>query len=108
MAQSPDRDEMQSAVAAAREIVADRLRSIVDRIERVELERKNLGVDIKEVYAEAKSAGYDLKALRQLIRERRQDAAEREEIESLVEVYRRALGDYQSTPLGDAAIRRVA
>jgi len=48
------------------------LRSIVDRIERLEEERKSLGEDIKDVYQEAKSAGFDVKALRQLIRERRQ------------------------------------
>ena len=55
-------------------IAADRLRSIVDRIERLEEERKALGGDIRDIYAEAKSAGFDVKVLRQLIRVRRQEA----------------------------------
>ena len=73
-------------------IAADRLRSIVDRIERLEEERKALGGDIRDIYAEAKSAGFDVKVLRQLVRVRRQEAADVEEQESLLDVYRRALG----------------
>jgi uncharacterized protein (UPF0335 family) len=73
-------------------VAADRLRSLVDRIERLEEERKALGADIKDIYAEAKSAGFDVKALRQLIRIRKQEAAEVEELETLLDVYRRALG----------------
>ena len=73
-------------------IAADRLRSIVDRIERLEEERKALSSDIKDIYAEAKSAGFDVKALRQLIRIRKQEAAEVEELETLLDLYRRALG----------------
>ena len=73
-------------------IAADRLRSIVDRIERLEEERKALGSDIKDIYAEAKSAGFDVKVLRQLIRVRKQEAAEVEEQETMLDVYRRALG----------------
>jgi uncharacterized protein (UPF0335 family) len=73
-------------------IAADRLRSIVDRIERLEEERKALGGDIRDIYAEAKSAGFDVKVLRQLIRVRRQEAGDVEEQETLLDVYRRALG----------------
>jgi len=73
-------------------IAADRLRSIVDRIERLEEERKALSGDIKDIYAEAKSAGFDVKVLRQLIRIRKQEPAEVEEQETLLDVYRRALG----------------
>ena len=73
-------------------IAADRLRSIVDRIERLEEERKALGGDIRDIYAEAKSAGFDVKVLRQLIRVRRQEASDVEEQETLLDVYRRALG----------------
>ena len=73
-------------------IAADRLRSLVERIERLEDERKALGNDIKDIYAEAKSAGFDVKVLRQLIRVRRQEPADVEEQESLLDVYRRALG----------------
>jgi uncharacterized protein (UPF0335 family) len=73
-------------------VAADRLRSLVDRIERLEEERKALGNDIKDIYAEAKSAGFDVKVLRQLIRIRKQEAAEVEEAETLLDLYRRALG----------------
>ena len=73
-------------------VAADRLRSLVDRIERLEEERKALGSDIKDIYAEAKSAGFDVKVLRQLIRIRKQEAADVEEQETLLDVYRRALG----------------
>ncbi len=73
-------------------IAADRLRSLVDRIERLEEERKALSSDIKDIYAEAKSAGFDVKVLRQLIRLRKQEPAEIEEQETLLDVYRRAIG----------------
>jgi uncharacterized protein (UPF0335 family) len=73
-------------------IAADRLRSLVERIERLEEEKKALTDDIRDVYAEAKSAGFDVKVLRQLIRLRRQQPAEIEEQETLLDLYRRALG----------------
>ena len=73
-------------------IAADRLRSLIDRIERLEEERKALGSDIKDIFAEAKSAGFDVKVLRQLIRIRKQEPADVEEQETLLDVYRRALG----------------
>lgn len=73
-------------------IAADRLRSLVDRIERLETERKELASDIKDIYIEAKSAGFDVAVLRKLIAERRKDPAEIEEQLSLLDVYRRALG----------------
>jgi uncharacterized protein (UPF0335 family) len=73
-------------------IAADRLRSIVERIERLEEERKALADDIKDIYAEAKSAGFDVKVVRQIIRLRKQEPAEVEEQETLLDLYRRALG----------------
>jgi uncharacterized protein (UPF0335 family) len=73
-------------------IAADRLRSLVERIERLEEERKALGSDIKDIYSEAKSAGFDVKVLRQLIRIRKQEPNDVEEQETLLDVYRRALG----------------
>ena len=73
-------------------VAADRLRSLVDRIERLEEERKALGSDIKDIYAEANSAGFDVKVLRQLIRIRKQEPKDVEEQEGLLDVYRRALG----------------
>ncbi len=73
-------------------IAADRLRSIVERIERLEEEKKALSADIKDVYAEAKSTGFDVKVLRAVIRLRRQNPEEVEENEYLLVLYRRALG----------------
>jgi uncharacterized protein (UPF0335 family) len=73
-------------------LAADRLRSLVERIERLEEERKALASDIKDIYAESKSAGFDVKVIRQLIRIRKQEPAEVEEQETLLDVYRRALG----------------
>ena len=73
-------------------VAADRLRSLIERIERLEEERKALGSDIKDIYAEAKSAGFDVKVMRQIIRIRKQEPAEVEEQETLLDVYRRALG----------------
>lgn len=73
-------------------IAADRLRSIVERIERLEEERKALGSDIKDIFSEAKSAGFDIKVLRQIIRLRKQEPAEVEEQETLLDLYRKALG----------------
>jgi uncharacterized protein (UPF0335 family) len=73
-------------------IAGDRLRSLVERIERLEEERKALGNDIKDIYAEAKSAGFDVKVLRQLIRLRKQEPADVEEQETLLDLYKRAIG----------------
>jgi uncharacterized protein (UPF0335 family) len=73
-------------------VAGDRLRSLIERIERLEEERKSLSSDIKDIYAEAKSAGFDVKVMRQLIRIRKQEPAEVEEQETLLDVYRRALG----------------
>ena len=73
-------------------IATDRLRSIVDRIERLEEGKKALASDIKDIYAEAKSAGFDVAVLRQLIKIRKAEPAEVEEQETMLDVYRRALG----------------
>lgn len=73
-------------------IADDRLRSIVDRIERLDSERDAIGSDIKDIYTEAKSAGFDVPVLRQLIRIRKKDAAEVEEQETMLGVYKRSLG----------------
>jgi len=73
-------------------IAGDRLKSFVERIERLEEERKALSNDIKEVYAEAKGTGFDVKIMRQVIRLRRMDKDDLDEQETLLDVYRRALG----------------
>jgi uncharacterized protein (UPF0335 family) len=73
-------------------IAGDRLRSIIDRIERLEEEKKVLSSDIKDVYAEAKGAGFDVKILRKLITLRRLEAQEREEMDEILTLYMRAIG----------------
>ncbi len=73
-------------------VAADQLKSIVERIERLEEEKETISGDIKDVFAEAKANGYDVKALRQIIRIRKQDRTEREEMEAVVELYMQALG----------------
>ncbi|WP_119420560.1 DUF2312 domain-containing protein [Desertibaculum subflavum] len=73
-------------------IAAERLRQIVARIERLEEEKKALADDIKEVYAEAKGAGFDTKIIRQIIRLRKVEQADRQEQEALLDLYMQALG----------------
>ena len=73
----------------------ERLRSLVDRIERLDEERKALSADIKEVFHEAKAAGFDVKVMRRLLADRKREAAELEEEEQLLEVYRRAIEGLQ-------------
>jgi uncharacterized protein (UPF0335 family) len=70
----------------------EQLKSIVERIERLEEEKQALSDDIKEVYAEAKGTGFDTKTLRQVVRLRKQDQAERMEHEALLDLYMHALG----------------
>ncbi len=68
------------------------LRAIVERIERLEEEKKTIAADIKEVYAEAKGNGFDIKILRKVISLRKKDVNERQEEESMIDVYLAALG----------------
>lgn len=70
----------------------DHLKSFVERVERLEEEKKTISDDIRDVYAEAKSSGFDVKALRAVIRLRKQDADERKEQEAILETYLHALG----------------
>ena len=68
------------------------LRNLIERIERLEEEKAALAADIKEVYGEAKAFGLDVKIMRQIIKERKMDASDRQEQEALLDVYRQALG----------------
>jgi uncharacterized protein (UPF0335 family) len=70
----------------------DHLKAFVERIERLEEEKKALSDDIRDVYAEAKATGFDVKALRAIVRMRKQDADERKEYETILETYLHALG----------------
>lgn len=72
-------------------IAVDRLRSLIERIERLEEEKKALSTDIAAVFAEAKSAGFDVKAMRTILKLRKMDRATRDEQEYLVDTYERAL-----------------
>jgi uncharacterized protein (UPF0335 family) len=73
-------------------IAAEQLKSIIERIERLEEEKAALGSDIKDVFAEAKGNGYDVKTLRKIISLRKQEPSERDEAEHLLDTYLRALG----------------
>ena len=73
-------------------VAAGQLRALIERIEHLEEEKKTIADDIKEVYAEAKGTGFDTKAIRALIRMRKQDQAERQEAESILDHYKAALG----------------
>ena len=72
-------------------IASDRLRTIIERIERLEEEKNALGEDIREIFSEAKSAGFDVKILRQVIRLRKLDSSDRQEQEAILDLYKRAL-----------------
>lgn len=72
-------------------IAVERLRSIIERVERLEEEKAGILSDIRDIYAEAKSAGFDTKAIRAVIKLRKMNAADRDEQELLVETYRKAL-----------------
>ncbi len=70
----------------------DHLKAFVERVERLEEEKKTIADDIRDVYAEAKANGFDVKALRTIVRLRKQDADERREQETILETYMHALG----------------
>lgn len=73
-------------------VAQDQIRAFIERIERMEEEKKAIADDIKEIYAEAKGNGFDTKVLRQIVRIRKQDHNERMEQEALLELYMAALG----------------
>ena len=78
--------------APATRFAKDHLKAFVERIERLEEEKKTIADDIRDVYAEAKGNGFDVKALRTIVRLRKQDADERREQETILETYMHALG----------------
>lgn len=87
----------------------DRLRLLIERVERLEEEKKGIADDIRDVYAEAKAVGYDARIMRQIVRLRKMRPDDRAEMEALLDTYKAALGmDFVSTPLGDATVRRAA
>ena len=90
MSDVTDQDQEQDTDVGG--IAADRLRSIIERVERLEEERKALADDIKDIFQEGKSADFDVKVIRQIIRIRKQEPAEVEEQETLLDLYRRVKG----------------
>ncbi|MET0252274.1 MAG: DUF2312 domain-containing protein [Novosphingobium sp.] len=70
----------------------DRLRLLIERVERLEEEKKGIGDDIKDTYAEAKAVGYDTKIMRQIVRLRKMNPDDRREMEMVLETYKAALG----------------
>ena len=88
---------MPASAAAQKETPAttfakDQLKAVIERIERLEEEKKGISDDIKDVYAEAKSNGYDTKTMRAVVRLRKLEAHTRQEMDALLETYRSALG----------------
>jgi uncharacterized protein (UPF0335 family) len=73
-------------------VAGDHLRSLIERIERLEEEKSTLSEDIKEIYSEAKGTGFDIKIMRQIIRLRKMEAGDRSEMEEVLDIYKRALG----------------
>ena len=72
-------------------IAADRLRSLIERIEHLEEEKKDISNDIRDIFAEAKAAGFDIKAMRAVIKLRKMNALDRDEQETMIIIYRKAL-----------------
>ena len=81
-----------AAEPASTQFAKDQLKSVVERIERLEEDKKAISDDIRDVYAEAKGNGFDTKALRAVVRLRKQDKQEREEQDAILQVYLAALG----------------
>jgi uncharacterized protein (UPF0335 family) len=84
-------------------IPGNRIRSFVERIEQIENEIKDLNEAKKEVFSEAKGEGFDVKILKEIIKLRKQDQDERDEHDSLLDVYMRAMDEAGSTPVAEAA-----
>lgn len=85
----------------------NQLKSIIERIEKLEADKAAIAEDIKDVYAEAKANGFDSKILRKLVAVRKKDAGEIAVEQALLATYMAALGMLADTPLGQAAIERV-
>jgi uncharacterized protein (UPF0335 family) len=73
-------------------VAADELRLLIERIERLEEEKKGIADDVRDVYAEAKARGYDTKTMRSIVRLRKMETHQRQEMDALLETYRAALG----------------
>jgi uncharacterized protein (UPF0335 family) len=97
LSESRRRNDVEKSMAdditeTSQTVAAGQLRAIIERIERLEEEKKTISDDIKEVFAEAKGTGFDTKAIRTIIRLRKKDQAERQEEETILDLYKAALG----------------
>lgn len=88
-------------------IASDELRLLIERIERLEEEKKGIADDIRDTYNEAKSRGFDPKTMRAIVRLRKMDVNDRREAEALLDTYKAALGMLDGTPLGRWALERL-
>ena len=84
-------------------VAGDRIRSFVERIEQLDTELQELNEGKKEVFAEAKGEGFDVKVLKEIIKLRKQDKDERNEHETLLDVYMRAMASAEPQPVAEAA-----
>lgn len=113
MFKPPEKDDAPTIKSKARgsighnTVAADQLKTIIGRVERLEEEKAGLAADIRDVFAEAKGNGFDVKAIRTIIKMRKLDASEREEQETILETYMHALGMLAGTPLGEAALKKA-
>jgi len=89
-------------------IAGDKLRSLIERIEKLEAEKKQLGDDIKDIYSEAKRNHFDVPIMKKIVRERRMNKDDLEEQQNLLELYRKAIGMWEDTPLGEYAFADAA
>lgn len=87
-----DQTETMRDLLATKEQTANRLRLLIERIETLTAEKQGIADDIKDVYSEAKSAGFDPKAMKEVIKLRKKEKAEREAEEAMIEIYKDALG----------------
>src|SRR5262245_14325859 len=85
----------------------EQLKSIIERVQALEEQKSQIGDDIKDVYSEAKGNGFDVKALKAIVKRLKKDADEVSRHEETVEAYLAALGDFINTPLGAAAMERA-
>ena len=96
---------MHTSMNTSSNSAGENLLAYIERIERLTAEKSDIQDDIREVFSEAGASGFDVKAMRQVIKERKMSADDRQEQEYLLDLYRRALGMLFDTPLGEAALR---
>ena len=84
--------EVDMEAVRAENVAGEQLTAFIERIERLEEEKSGITLDIKDVYAEAKGTGFDVKAIRKIIRDRKKDEAERQEEEAILELYKQSIG----------------